>query len=232
MMLRMWDDVPEFMRCEEVKVYYDILSRKKCALFAKRIFDVTVSMGMMIIMAIPMLGVGIMIKIDSPGPVLYRQERVTSFGKRFRIHKFRTMVDNAEKLGSAVTVDGDARVTRVGRILRRFRIDEIPQLIDVFLGDMTFVGTRPEAVKYVEMYTKEMYATLLLPAGVTSEASIRYKDEANLISSSSNVDDVYVRIILPRKMAYNLSSIKNFSFWGDLKTMVRTVLAVGGKNYS
>ena len=229
--LRKWEDLPAFMQCEEVREYYDILAKKKGALGLKRGFDVVIAVIMLIIFAIPMLIIAIMIKLDSPGPVFYRQERVTTYGKLFRIHKFRTMVNNADKIGSAVTVGGDARITKVGNRLRNLRIDEIPQLIDVLSGNMSFVGTRPEATKYVKQYTNEMNATLLLPAGITSEASIRYKDEATLLDAADNVDRVYVEEVLPEKMKYNLQSIRGYSFVREIETMFRTVFAVFGKEY-
>lgn len=231
MRLRKWEDLPAFMQCEEVRKYYDILAKKKGALGLKRVFDVVVAVIMLIILAIPMLIIAAMIKVDSPGPVFYRQERVTTYGKRFRIHKFRTMVNNADKIGSAVTVGGDARITKVGSRLRNLRIDEIPQLIDVLSGNMSFVGTRPEATKYVKQYSNEMYATLLLPAGITSEASIRYKDEAEMLDVAEDIDKVYVEDVLPGKMKYNLQSIREFSFLGEVATMFRTVFVVLGKEY-
>lgn len=225
-MLRKWEDLPAFMQCDEVRKYYDILSKKKTSLKLKRIFDVVMAEILLVIFAIPMLIIAIMIKLDSPGPVFYRQERVTAYGKKFKIHKFRTMVNNADKMGTAVTVQNDSRITKVGAKLRDLRIDEIPQLLDVLNGDMSFVGTRPEAVKYVRKYTKEMRATLLLPAGITSEASIRYKDEAKLLDEAENADEVYVKKILPEKMKYNLESIKQFNCWNEFKTLIRTVYAV------
>ena len=228
-MLRKWDKLPAFMQCDEVKEYYDILAGKKASLFFKRVFDLFVAILMLVLLALPMLIISIMIKIDSKGPVFYRQERVTTYGKRFRIHKFRTMVNNADKIGSAVTVGRDARITKVGSKLRDLRIDEIPQLFDVLTGNMSFVGTRPEATKYVEKYTNEMKATLLLPAGITSEASIRYKDEAKLLDAANDVDRVYVENVLPEKMKYNLQFLKQYSFAEDIVTMVRTVFAVLGK---
>ena len=231
MVLRKWDDLPEFMKCDEVKAYYDLLAKKKTQLAFKRAFDIVVALIMLIILALPMLIIAILIKMDSPGPVYYRQERVTAYGKRFKIHKFRTMVDNADRIGSAVTVRGDARITKIGSKLRNLRIDEIPQLIDILTGNMSFVGTRPETTKYVQRYTKEMYATLLLPAGVTSEASIRYKDEAVLLDKVDDIDAVYVEKVLPGKMRYNLQSISDFSFWGEIATMLRTVFAVLGKEF-
>ena len=226
MILRKWDDLPEFMKCDEVKVYYDILSRKKVSLALKRIFDIVVGVILLILLAVPMLVIAVMIKLDSKGPVFYRQERVTRYGKKFRIHKFRTMVNNADKIGSTVTVDGDSRITRVGEKIRDYRLDELPQVFDVLNGDMSFVGTRPEATKYVEKYSNEMFATLLLPAGITSEASIHYKDEAELLKSVVDVDTIYIDKILPRKMEYNLEEIRKFSFLRELKTMLRTVRAV------
>ncbi len=231
-MLRDWNDVPDFMKCDEVKKYYDILSKRKISLTLKRVFDIVVASIMLFILAIPMIVIAIMIKTDSKGPVFYRQERVTTFGKRFYIHKFRTMVNDADKKGSAVTVNGDSRITKVGSKLRDLRLDELPQLIDVLKGDMSFVGTRPEATKYVKNYSKEMFATLLLPAGITSEASIRYKDEAKLLDSAEDVDKVYVKDVLPGKMKYNLNSIEKFSFLGEIATMFRTVFAVLGKDYN
>lgn len=231
MKFRKWDNLPGFMKCDEVRAYYDILAEKKAALVLKRIFDVVVSGIMLVLLAVPMSAIAIMIKLDSPGPVFYRQERITAYGKRFKIHKFRTMVDNADKIGSAVTVDGDTRITKAGNRLRSLRIDEIPQLLDVFAGNMSFVGTRPEAVKYVKRYTKTMYATLLLPAGITSEASIRYKDEAALLNGADDVDKVYMEEVLPGKMKYNLESVRRFSFIREIGTMFRTVFVILGKEY-
>ena len=219
------------MRNEAVKYYYNVLSKKKFSLIMKRIFDIVVSVIMLVVLSPVFLILAIAIKIDSPGPVFYRQERVTTYGKRFRIHKFRTMVNDADKIGSLVTVKNDNRVTRVGKFIRKCRLDEVSQLIDVFEGNMTFVGTRPEVVKYVDRYAPVMMATLLLPAGVTSEASILYKDEDKLLDGAENVDDVYVEKVLPGKMYYNLKSIEYFGFLRDIGTMFKTVFAVMGKNY-
>lgn len=229
MRLKKWDNLPEFMKCDEVKVYYDLLLKKQPQLGLKRVFDVIAATLLLIILAIPMMVVAIMIKLDSPGPVFYRQERVTAYGKKFKIHKFRTMVNHADRIGTEVTIDGDDRITKMGSKLRNLRIDEIPQLFDVLSGEMSFVGTRAEATKYVKCYTNEMYATLLLPAGITSEASIRYKDEAALLNAAEDVDKVYVEEVLPEKMKYNLQSLRTFSFFGDITVMFRTVLAVLGK---
>ena len=230
-MLRKWSRLPEFMQIPEVKPYYDVLSKKRVQLFFKRVFDVFVAILLLILIFIPMLIIALLIKIDSRGPVFYRQERVTRYGKRYKIHKFRTMVSNADKIGSAVTVGNDSRITRMGSKLRHLRLDELPQVLDVISGNMSFVGTRPEAVKYVDQYEKEYYATLLMPAGITSECSIRYKDEDTLLSGAEDVDKTYISDVLPGKMKWNLKSIREFSFFSDIKTMFRTVLAVLGKDY-
>lgn len=230
-MLRKWEDLPDFMRTDEVRYYYEILNRKKISLFLKRIFDIVVGSVLLIILAIPMGIIALLIKVDSKGSVFYRQERVTAYGKHFKIHKFRTMVSNADKIGSAVTVGNDGRITKFGAKLRGCRLDELPQIIDILSGNMSFVGTRPEAMKYVEKYETEYFATLLLPAGITSEASIRYKDEAQLLDEADDVDKVYIEEILPGKMKYNLESIKKFSFWRELLTMFRTIFAVLGRDY-
>ena len=226
-----WEKLPENMQTEEVRKYYDILKKKGFSLFVKRVFDIVVSLIMLSILLPVFLILAIAIKLDSRGPVFYRQLRVTQYGKQFKIFKFRTMVQNADKIGTHVTVEGDARITRVGKFIRKFRLDEISQLIDVLRGAMTFVGTRPEAVKYVEKYTPEMMATLLLPAGITSEASIYFKDESELLNGAEDVDKIYIEEILPRKMKYNLRAIKDFSFCKDIGTMFKTVFAVLGKEY-
>ena len=230
-MLKKWDSLPDFMKNDAVRVYYDSLQKKKISMFLKRAMDFVGGVLLLIILAIPMAIIAVMIKLDSEGPVFYRQERVTTYGKHFKIHKFRTMVSNADKIGSAVTVGNDSRITKVGAKLRGCRFDELPQVFDLISGNMSFVGTRPEAVKYVEKYEQEYMATLLLPAGITSEASIRYKDEAELLDGAEDVDKVYVEEVLPEKMKYNLESIKRFSFLGEIVTMFRTVFAVLGKDY-
>ena len=231
MMLKKWEDLPENMKMPEVRPYYDILKKKQFSLILKRIFDFVAALLMLIILALPMAIIAIWIKHDSEGPVLYRQERVTTYGKRFKIHKFRTMVRNADKIGTAVTVGNDSRITKVGSKLRSLRLDELPQVLDVLSGNMSFVGTRPEAAKYVEKYKPEFMATLLLPAGITSEASIRYKDEDQLLNAADDVDKVYVEDVLPSKMKWNLESIKRFRFLREILTMFRTVFAVLGKEY-
>ena len=225
-----WEKLPAEMQTEEVRRYYDVLKKKKCSLFCKRVFDILVSLFLLILLSPVFLILAIAIKIDSKGPVFYRQVRVTQYNKKFRIFKFRSMVQNADR-GSQVTVSGDARVTRVGKVVRKCRLDELSQLIDVLRGKMTFVGTRPEVPKYTEQYTPEMMATLLLPAGITSLASIYYKDEAELLDAAEDTDRVYVEQVLPAKMYYNLKAIETFSFWGDIKVMFMTAFAMLGKEY-
>lgn len=226
MRLIRWEDLPENMQTDAVRPYYDALQKKTGSLLLKRIFDIAVSFLMLLILSPFFLILAIAIKIDSAGPVFYRQVRVTQYGRQFRIFKFRTMVNNADKIGSLVTVGNDSRITKVGSFIRACRLDEISQLINVLLGDMTFVGTRPEVPKYVDAYTPEMMATLLLPAGITSIASIRYKDEAELLDKAEDVDKTYIEEVLPGKMQYNLESILKFSFWDDIATCFKTVLAV------
>ena len=227
-MLRKWEDLPSYMRTEEVRPYYDSLKKKPFSLFFKRVFDFSVSLVMLIILFPVFLILAVVIAADSRGGVFYRQKRVTQYGRTFKIFKFRTMVANADKIGTQVTVNDDPRITKAGKVLRKYRLDELPQLINILLGDMSFVGTRPESVHYVKKYTPEMFATLLMPAGVTSEASIRYKDEAELLENAENVDEVYVEHVLPEKMKWNLASIWRFSILKELETMIRTVIKVIG----
>lgn len=225
-MLRKWEDLPEIMQTEAVRPYYEHLNKRRGSLLLKRTFDIVISAVLLILISPILVILAIMIATDSKGGIFYRQERVTQYGRVFRIFKFRTMVADADKIGTQVTVQNDSRITKIGEKLRKYRLDELPQLINIFMGDMTLVGTRPESIHYVEHYTPEMYATLLLPAGVTSEASILYRDEAKLLRDAENVDKVYVEKILPEKMKYNLEDIRRFSCIKEIGTIFRTVLAV------
>lgn len=226
MIWKAWHDLPNDMRCEPVRPYYEILASKRSDLLIKFIFDRLMAIILLFALSPIFLVLAVWIKVDSEGPVFFRQERVTQYGKTFRIYKFRTMVQNAEQIGAQVTSKGDMRVTTVGKALRKCRLDELPQLINILEGTMSFVGTRPEVPKYVASYTDEMKATLLLPAGVTSIASIQYKDEDTLLDAADDVDECYVQNVLPAKMEWNLRSIVEFSFFRELKVMVETVLAV------
>lgn len=230
--MKKWEQLPEEMRVPQVRKYYNVLQRKWFSLAVKRTFDIVASALLLILLSPVFIIIAVAIKKDSDGPVFFRQERVTRYAKHFRIFKFRTMVNNADKMGTQVTVGNDSRITRVGSKIRKYRLDEISQLIDVFRGTMTFVGTRPEVPKYVEKYTPEMRATLLLPAGITSEASINYKDEDMLLENAVDVDKTYVEKILPEKMKYNLRSIREFSLMNELRIMIKTVFAVVGIDLS
>lgn len=228
MLLRKWDDIPEFMRNDEVKKYYDILIKKRFSLMLKRFFDIIMSLLLLIVLSPVFLILAIWIKADSKGTVFYRQERITQYGRTFRIFKFRTMVSNADKIGTLVTTQNDSRITRVGEKIRKCRLDEIPQLINILKGDMSFVGTRPEVQKYVDAYTDEMKATLLLPAGVTSLASLKYRDEDEIISQETDrgktIDQAYIEDVLPEKMKFNLEYLDNFNILKDVNLCVRTVI--------
>lgn len=225
MMLRKWENLPPEMQMPEVKEYYDLLSKKKLQLVLKRVFDATVSFLLLVLLFPVFTVLAIAIKLDSKGPVFYRQIRVTRYGEKFRIFKFRSMVTDADK-GSLLTVGGDSRITRTGKFIRKYKLDELSQLLDVFRGTMTFVGTRPEVPKYVEKYTPEMMATLLMPAGITSEASVYYKDENELLDGAEDVEKTYLEVVLPDKMKYNLAAIRSFSLIDDVKVMILTVLEV------
>lgn len=226
MILRRWEDLPVSMKNDSVSRYYQILSNKKLSLLAKRMFDIVFSVLLFILLFPVFIIISILIKVDSRGPIMFRQVRITQYDRKFRIFKFRTMVENAETTGSQVTTKNDNRVTNIGKILRKYRLDELPQLLNIIVGDMSFVGTRPEVEKYVEKYTDAMMATLLLPAGVTSQASVEYKDEEQLLAGSDDIDKLYMQNILPSKMNINLKSIEEFSILTDIKTILKTVFAV------
>ena len=226
MLICPWEELPPEMQIEEVRPYWELLRKKKGSLAIKRAFDVAASSVLLLLFSPAFLALAVAIKADSEGPVFYRQERVTQYGKHFFIHKFRSMINNADKKGTLVTVSNDRRVTRVGRFIRKYKFDEISQLIDVFMGDMSFVGTRPEVPQYVACYLPEMYATLLLPAGITSVASIVFKDENSILDTAEDVEKVYIGTILPEKMKYNLKSIKEFSLMNEVFTIVKTIIAI------
>ena len=226
MILKSWDSLPEKLKRKEVRPYYDVLIKRKGSLIIKGMFDFVVALIILLVSSPIFLILAIAIKLDSPGPVFFRQVRVTQYGREFKIFKFRTMVANAEKMGTQVTVENDNRITKVGNFIRDYRLDEIPQVLNVLNGTMSFVGTRPEVPKYVRQYTPEMFATLLLPAGITSLASIKYKDEAELLSCAIDADKTYVKEVLPGKMKYNLQAIQKFSFWEEIKLMFMTVFTV------
>ncbi len=226
MLVRKWEKLPDELKNDCVYEYWKSLRKKNFSLFWKRVFDIFVSVIMLAVLSLLVLILAFAVKVSSKGPVFFRQERVTQYGRKFRIFKFRTMVVNAEQLGAQVTQAGDVRITGVGKFIRKCRLDEIPQLLNVLGGSMSFVGTRPEVPKYVERYTDEMKATLLMPAGITSPASIKYKDEDEILSGAENVDDAYVDRVLPAKMEYNYMYLKKYGFWRDIGIMFQTVFAV------
>ena len=225
-----FEDLPAQLRNEDVERYYKLLNNKRISLFCKLLTDRVLALLLLILFSPVILIIGIWIKIDSSGPAIYKQVRITQYGREFKIWKFRTMVVGADKKGSLVTSHNDNRITKIGKFIRKYRIDELPQLINVLLGDMSFVGTRPEVPKYTDQYTDEMKATLLLPAGITSPASISFKDEDIIINRCVErglmVDDAYVNEVLPAKMHYNLEYLRQFSFINDLKIMIQTVVEV------
>ena len=225
-----WDELPQEMQLSEVKPYYQLVSRRKGSLIFKRCLDLFLAVVLLILTSPLFLILSIWIKLDSKGPVIYKQVRVTQYNRHFKIWKFRTMVTDADKKGSLVTSANDSRITKVGNFIRRVRLDELPQLVNVLKGEMSFVGTRPEVPRYTEQYSPEMIATLLLPAGVTSLASINYKDEDAIISQMTakgmTVDQAYVERVLPEKMHFNLAYLRDFNFFGDIKIMFQTVVEV------
>lgn len=221
-----WDELPDYMKNDSVREYYDILQNRRVSLIVKRTFDIIMSIFLLILLSPILIIISILIKLDSKGEIFFRQQRVTQYGRIFKIFKFRTMVKNAENLGTQVTINNDSRVTKIGKYLRKLRLDELPQLINILIGDMTFVGTRPEVKKYVDRYSDCMMATLLLPAGVTSLSSIMFRNEQALLDNCDDIDKMYVETILVKKMEYNLDYIKKFNFLYDLKLMLKTIYAV------
>ena len=231
MIMCKWNELPENMQTEEVRPYYDLLKKRTASLILKRVFDIVFSALLLMVIWPLFIIIAVAIKVDSKGPVFYRQTRITQYGKEFRIFKFRTMVTGADKIGTLVTVDNDSRITKVGAFLRKSKLDELGQLLDVFRGTMSFIGTRPEVPKYVDEYTPEMMATLLLPAGVTSLTSIFYCGEAEMLANSVEPDKTYINEILPNKMQWNLKGIKDFSFLSDIKIILMTISVVFGTRY-
>lgn len=224
--MKKWEQLPPPFQNAAVRPYYDTLSHRTGSLIVKRCFDIVLALLLTVICLPFMLIIAVWIKCDSKGSVFFLQKRITKYGRPFLIIKFRTMVTNAEQQGTQVTVQNDSRVTRAGKFLRKCRLDELPQLFNVLKGDMTFVGTRPEVPKYVNSYTDEMYATLLMPAGITSLASIKFKDEEKLLNGAADTDEVYLHTVLPQKMRYNLEYIDRFNFFYDIKLMFMTFFAV------
>ncbi len=229
MFLRRWEELNDDLKNDEVKYYYDLLSNKKFDIILKRVFDFTLSFILLLLLSPILIFLSLLVKATSSGPILYKQERVTTYGKTFNILKFRTMVKDADKIGELVTLSNDDRITKIGGFLRKTRLDELPQLLNIIAGQMSFVGTRPEVQKYVNYYTDRMKATLLLPAGVTSLASITFKDESNKLISQESASEIYINEILPIKMQFNIEYLEKFNLIYDLKLIIKTVIAVINK---
>lgn len=226
-MIKRFDDLPERVRLPEVKPYFDRLRKKSFQLFLKRVFDIFVAAVVLIILSPVLIIAALAVGIGSKGPVFYLQERVGRNGKPFRIIKFRTMVVNADKAGAQITVGGrDPRITRVGYVLRKTSIDELPQMINILKGDMSLVGTRPEVERYVKEYTPEMMATLLMRPGVTGSSSLKYSCENEMLKGQENPEEYYINKILPDKMAINLEYTRDFSVLTDLKILCKTAVCV------
>jgi lipopolysaccharide/colanic/teichoic acid biosynthesis glycosyltransferase len=221
-----YENLPKSMKNEYTKQYVDLLNNSKFSLCVKRVFDVVVSFIILLLLSPFFLILAAAIKIDSKGPVFYRQIRVGRYNKDFKIFKFRTMVQDADKIGLPLTVGDDPRVTRVGHLIRKLRLDEFSQLLNVLNGTMSLVGPRPEVRKYVDAYTDEYMATLLIRPGITATSSIAFKDEDKILNSADNAEEVYVEKILPPKMKYNLEYMKNITLLNDIKIMFQTVGAV------
>ena len=209
-MIRQFDRLPDAVRLEEVRPYFESLSKKRFQLFLKRLFDIAVALIVLVVLSPIFLVAAVSVAVSSKGPVFYLQQRVGLYGKPFKIIKFRTMVTDADKKGAQITVGGrDPRITSVGYVLRKTSVDELPQMINILKGDMSLVGTRPEVKRYVDEYTPEMMASLLLRPGVTGQSSLKYIEE-----------------ILPDKMAINLDYTMNFSVGLDLKILCKTAVCV------
>lgn len=228
--MRKFGCLPKNMQNDAVYQYYMIVRSKRLTLFLKRLFDLVFSFVLICVLIPIFFVVAVAVKLDSKGPVFYKQSRVTQYGKKFNIYKFRTMVERADMMGMPITMQNDKRITKAGRFLRKYRIDELPQLFNILFGNMSFVGARPEVERFVAYYTDEMWATLLLPAGVTSLASIYYKDENKLLIDTEHVEEIYIQKIMPAKMQYNLRYLKDFGLWNDICIMLKTLAAVFGKN--
>jgi len=190
----------------------------------KRIFDFICSTLGLIVLSPILIAIAIKIKIGSDGPVFFKQIRVGEKNKEFRILKFRTMVVDAEKLGRQITVGNDNRITRIGGFLRKYKLDELPQLINVFKGDMSLVGPRPEVPRYVKLYNEQQRKVLEVKPGITDLASIRYRDENDLLGEAENPDDLYINTIMPDKLALNLEYIKKNNVFFDIYIILKTIV--------
>ncbi|MCC3356913.1 sugar transferase [Bacillus sp. REN16] len=192
----------------------------------KRFFDIVVSLIGLIILSPLLLIIAILIKVDSKGPVFFKQVRVGQYEKEFKILKFRTMVVDAEKLGKQITVGMDRRITKVGYFLRKYKLDEFPQLINVLIGDMSLVGPRPEVPRYTKYYNTEQKAIFNIRPGITDYASIKYSDESELLGKAENPEKTYIEEIMVDKLRYNLEYLRNRSVIEDISIIYKTALKI------
>lgn len=204
----------------------DVLARRKPQLIAKRAMDIVLSACALAILWPLLLLIALAIWIDDPGPVFYRQVRVGRDGKTFRIFKFRSMVMDADKKGLAITVGRDSRITRVGAVLRKTKLDELAQLLNVLFGQMSFVGPRPEVPKYVELYTPYQRQVLLVRPGITDYASIAYRNENDLLADAPNPETMYIEQIMPDKIELNMKYLREISPLADIRLILKTIVAV------
>jgi len=203
-----------------------VLEKRKLQLVLKRAMDIVISGGALLVIWPVLLLIALAIRIDDPGPVFYRQVRVGKDGKEFRIFKFRTMIVDADKKGLAITVGRDNRITRVGRLLRKTKLDELAQLINVFTGEMSFVGPRPEVPKYVNMYTPYQRQVLLVRPGITDYASIAYRNENDLLEGAEDPEKMYIDVIMPDKIELNMKYLREISPLADIRLILSTIVAV------
>jgi lipopolysaccharide/colanic/teichoic acid biosynthesis glycosyltransferase len=191
---------------------------------AKRAFDVAAATVALVVLALPLCAIGLIVRLTSPGPALFRQQRMGRDGRLFRIWKFRTMVCDSDARGPAITADGDRRVTRVGRVLRRWKLDELPQLVNVWLGDMSLVGPRPEVPKYLRYYSRADLVVLAVRPGITDTASIEFRDEERVLAGFSDPERAYTELVLPRKLALSRDYVDRQSFGGDVALIFKTLV--------
>ncbi|MDC6170005.1 sugar transferase [Paucibacter sp. XJ19-41] len=193
----------------------------------KRLVDILLSLLGLTLLALPLLAIALWVKLDSSGPVLFRQQRVGRFGRPFMIHKFRTMAVDAPARGPQITVGADPRITRAGQILRRTKLDELPQLWDVLRGAMSLVGPRPEVPKYVALYPDEMRELLLsVRPGITDLASLQYRDESAVLAAAADPERAYVEQVLPAKLTLSSRYVREATLLGDLRLILATLSAL------
>lgn len=220
------ENLPKKLKTPAVLPYYNILKKKGATLITKRVIDCTMCSLIFLIASPFFLIFALLVKLTSKGPVFFKQERVGRDLKPFFILKFRTMVENADKQGVQLTTGNDSRITGFGKFLRAINMDEMPQLINVIKGDMSIIGTRPEVKRYVLVYSEEMYATLLLSPGMLSRASVKYKNENELLTGIPDPQEMYIKKILPDKMKENLAYLKQISLKEDFIIVMKSIVCM------